>query len=123
MVVSASGATVVPAPSVAAVGSFKSEDHLSTAFGLAALMQNGFAAGQAGLLKAGQEQQQQQQRWAQDASGGAADQQQQQQQQPQQPQTIQIQAGPPGLIYANGVYYAPVIPSTICTCNSTWLST
>ncbi|XP_016990478.2 putative mediator of RNA polymerase II transcription subunit 26 isoform X1 [Drosophila rhopaloa] len=39
------------------------------------------------------------------------------------PQTIQIQAGPPGLIYANGVYYAPVIPSTICTCNSTWLST
>ncbi|XP_017837208.1 terminal nucleotidyltransferase 5C isoform X2 [Drosophila busckii] len=38
-------------------------------------------------------------------------------------QTIQIQAGPPGLIYANGVYYAPVIPSTICTCNSTWLST
>lgn len=48
---------------------------------------------------------------------------QQQQQQSQQPQTIQIQAGPPGLIYANGVYYAPVIPSTICTCNSTWLST
>ncbi|XP_075169210.1 terminal nucleotidyltransferase 5C isoform X2 [Haematobia irritans] len=39
------------------------------------------------------------------------------------PQTIQIQAGPPGLIYANGVYYAPVIPATICTCNSTWLST
>lgn len=59
----------------------------------------------------------------------------QQQQQPQMltvqqqqatatvPQTIQIQAGPPGLIYANGVYYAPVIPATICTCNSTWLST
>ncbi|XP_017012492.2 uncharacterized protein [Drosophila takahashii] len=39
------------------------------------------------------------------------------------PQAIQIQTGPPGLIYANGVYYAPVIPSTICTCNSTWLST
>ncbi|KAI8128753.1 FAM46C-like [Lucilia cuprina] len=72
-----------------------------------------------------------------------ADQTQQQQQQPQNqqsqqqqqqtvpqtaqastaPQTIQIQAGPPGLIYANGVYYAPVIPTTICTCNSTWLST
>lgn len=50
-------------------------------------------------------------------------QQQQQQQQPQQqPQTIQIQSGPPGLIYANGVYYAPLIPTTICTCNSTWLS-
>ncbi|XP_032591253.1 terminal nucleotidyltransferase 5C isoform X2 [Drosophila grimshawi] len=45
------------------------------------------------------------------------------QQQQQQQQTIQIQAGPPGLIYANGVYYAPVIPSSICTCNSTWLST
>lgn len=70
----------------------------------------------------------------------SAEQQQQQQQQQQQstqqqqaqnqtnaaampPQTIQIQAGPPGLIYANGVYYAPVIPTTICTCNSTWLST
>ncbi|XP_059225101.1 uncharacterized protein DDB_G0286591 isoform X1 [Stomoxys calcitrans] len=54
---------------------------------------------------------------------------QQQQQQPTTasatavPQTIQIQAGPPGLIYANGYYYAPVIPTTICTCNSTWLST
>ncbi|XP_011290902.1 terminal nucleotidyltransferase 5C isoform X2 [Musca domestica] len=68
-------------------------------------------------------------------------QQQQQQQQPQQassqqtaqqataasatamPQTIQIPAGPPSLIYANGIYYAPMIPATICTCNSTWLST
>jgi len=76
---SGSGATVVPAPSVAAVGSFKSEDHLSTAFGLAALMQNGFAAGQAGLLKAGE----QQQRWTQDA--GAAEQ--------QQPQLVQWTTG------------------------------
>lgn len=47
-------------------------------------------------------------------------------QQPQQTtltqsqQQIQIQA-PPGLLYANGVYYAPVIPTTICTCNSPWL--
>ncbi|XP_039480425.1 protein charlatan isoform X3 [Drosophila santomea] len=65
VVTASSGATVVPAPTVAAVGGFKSEDHLSTAFGLAALMQNGFAAGQAGLLKAGE----QQQRWAQDGSG------------------------------------------------------
>ncbi|XP_016953279.1 protein charlatan isoform X4 [Drosophila biarmipes] len=65
VVTASSGASVVPAPSVAAVGGFKSEDHLSTAFGLAALMQNGFAAGQAGLLKAGE----QQQRWAQDGSG------------------------------------------------------
>ena len=47
----------------------------------------------------------------------------QQQQQTQQQTVPQIQAGPPGLIYANGVYYAPVIPTTICTCNSTWLST
>ncbi|XP_073848652.1 uncharacterized protein isoform X1 [Musca autumnalis] len=39
------------------------------------------------------------------------------------PQTIQIPAGPPSLIYANGIYYAPMIPATICTCNSTWLST
>ncbi|KAI8040043.1 hypothetical protein M5D96_007468 [Drosophila gunungcola] len=59
VVTASSGATVVPAPSVAAVGGF------NTAFGLAALMQNGFAAGQAGLLKAGE----QQQRWAQDGSG------------------------------------------------------
>ncbi|CAD7077178.1 unnamed protein product [Hermetia illucens] len=49
-------------------------------------------------------------------------------QQPQQTtltqsqQQIQIQA-PPGLLYANGVYYAPVIPTTICTCNSPWLAT
>ncbi|XP_022220257.2 protein charlatan isoform X2 [Drosophila obscura] len=78
------GATVVPAPSVA-VGGFKSEDHLSTAFGLAALMQNGFAAGQAGLLKAGGDQQQ---RWAQDGAGviaaAAAD---------QQPQLVQWTTG------------------------------
>ncbi|KAL9916259.1 uncharacterized protein LOC119642241 isoform X1 [Glossina fuscipes] len=70
------------------------------------------------------------------ANSSEQQQQQQQQQSTQQqqtqnqtnaaampPQTIQIQAGPPGLIYANGVYYAPVIPTTICTCNSTWLST
>lgn len=24
------------------------------------------------------------------------------------------------LIFANGVYYAPVIPTTYCTCNSQW---
>ncbi|XP_017108238.2 protein charlatan isoform X2 [Drosophila bipectinata] len=65
VVTASGGSAVVPAPTVAAVGGFKSEDHLSTAFGLAALMQNGFAAGQAGLLKAGE----QQQRWAQDGSG------------------------------------------------------
>uniref|UniRef100_A0A0K8TR87 polynucleotide adenylyltransferase n=1 Tax=Tabanus bromius TaxID=304241 RepID=A0A0K8TR87_TABBR len=40
----------------------------------------------------------------------------------QQTTPIQIQTAP-GLLYANGVYYAPVIPTTICTCNSTWLST
>lgn len=48
--------------------------------------------------------------------------------QQQQPQiTTHQQAIPmapqPGLLYANGVYYAPVIPTTFCTCNSTWLST
>lgn len=44
------------------------------------------------------------------------------QQQAATAQQVQIQS-PPGLLYANGVYYAPVIPATICTCNSTWLST
>lgn len=29
----------------------------------------------------------------------------------------------PGLLYANGVYYAPVISTTYCTCNTTWLTT
>jgi hypothetical protein len=38
------------------------------------------------------------------------------QEQPSQPQP------PAGLLYANGIYYAPVIPTTICTCNSTWLT-
>lgn len=42
----------------------------------------------------------------------------------QPPQQIQLQpTSQPGLLYANGVYYAPVIPTTFCTCNSTWLST
>lgn len=45
-----------------------------------------------------------------------------QQQQPQA-QAIQLTQQPPGLLYANGVYYAPVIPTTYCTCNSTWLTT
>lgn len=45
-------------------------------------------------------------------------------QQQQHPQT-QIPLSPqPGFIYANGVYYAPVIPTTTyCTCNSTWVTT
>lgn len=38
----------------------------------------------------------------------------------EQSTTIQIQAQPPGLIY-NGIYYTPV--TTLCTCNSTWLTT
>lgn len=44
-----------------------------------------------------------------------------------QPTHIQLQpTSQPGLLYANGVYYAPVIPTT-CTCNMgaqySWLST
>ncbi|XP_065076869.1 terminal nucleotidyltransferase 5C isoform X2 [Ochlerotatus camptorhynchus] len=51
-----------------------------------------------------------------------------QQQSPQQgqaqaqQQTISL-APQPGLLYANGIYYAPVIPTTLCTCNATWLTT
>ncbi len=42
----------------------------------------------------------------------------------QPPQQIQLQqTTQPGLLYANGIYYAPVIPTTFCTCNSTWIST
>lgn len=44
---------------------------------------------------------------------------QQQQQQTQIPLSTQ-----PGLIYAHGVYYTPLIPTTTyCTCNSTWVTT
>ena len=39
----------------------------------------------------------------------------------QQPITLQPQPG--GLLYANGIYYAPVIPTTYCTCNSSWITT
>lgn len=42
----------------------------------------------------------------------------QQSQAPPQPQQQ-----PAGLLYANGIYYAPVIPATYCTCNNSWLST
>lgn len=42
--------------------------------------------------------------------------------QPQQ-QTISLAPQPAGLLYANGIYYAPVIPTTLCTCNATWLTT
>lgn len=37
--------------------------------------------------------------------------------------SITLQPQPGGLLYANGVYYAPVIPTTYCTCNSTWITT
>lgn len=48
----------------------------------------------------------------------------QHQQQQQHHHQTQITLPPqPGLLYANGVYYAPVIPTTYCTCNSTWLTT
>ncbi|XP_058460597.1 terminal nucleotidyltransferase 5C isoform X2 [Malaya genurostris] len=40
-----------------------------------------------------------------------------------QPQTISLAPQPAGLLYANGIYYAPVIPTTLCTCNTTWLTT
>ncbi|XP_052870903.1 terminal nucleotidyltransferase 5C [Anopheles cruzii] len=51
----------------------------------------------------------------------------QQQSQAQQPaaiaQTQAITLAPqPGLLYANGIYYAPIIPYTQCTCNS-WIAT
>ncbi|XP_055620862.1 terminal nucleotidyltransferase 5C isoform X2 [Toxorhynchites rutilus septentrionalis] len=41
----------------------------------------------------------------------------------QQQQTISLAPQPAGLLYANGIYYAPVIPTTLCTCNTTWLTT
>nr|XP_029720540.1 terminal nucleotidyltransferase 5C-like [Aedes albopictus] len=40
-----------------------------------------------------------------------------------QQQTISLAPQPAGLLYANGIYYAPVIPTTLCTCNATWLTT
>ncbi|XP_050074113.1 terminal nucleotidyltransferase 5C [Anopheles maculipalpis] len=53
---------------------------------------------------------------------------QQSQQQTQQQSTAITQtqaialAPQPGLLYANGIYYAPLIPYTQCTCNS-WITT
>ncbi|XP_050098271.1 terminal nucleotidyltransferase 5C isoform X1 [Anopheles aquasalis] len=58
----------------------------------------------------------------------ATQQQQTQQQQSQQQSTAIAQtqaitlAPQPGLLYANGIYYAPIIPYTQCTCNS-WIAT
>ncbi|XP_055614158.1 terminal nucleotidyltransferase 5C [Uranotaenia lowii] len=46
-----------------------------------------------------------------------------QQQLQHQPQTISLTPQPGGLLYANGMFYAPVIPTTLCTCNTTWLTT
>ncbi|XP_053674110.1 uncharacterized protein LOC128724410 [Anopheles nili] len=82
-----------------------------------------------------QQQQQQQQQLAspQQCQVSAQQQQQQQQQQQssqqQQPPTATIAqtqtitlAPQPGLLYANGIYYAPLIPYTPCTCNS-WITT
>lgn len=40
-----------------------------------------------------------------------------------QASTITLQPQPGGLIYANGIYYAPVIPTTYCTCNTQWVTT
>ncbi|KAL9699579.1 hypothetical protein quinque_003020 [Culex quinquefasciatus] len=47
------------------------------------------------------------------------------QQHPQQPQQTHISLAPQpaGLLYANGIYYAPIVPTTLCTCNTTWLTT
>ncbi|XP_055374126.1 terminal nucleotidyltransferase 5C [Condylostylus longicornis] len=44
------------------------------------------------------------------------------QQQPPATSHIQLTSGPPSFLYANGIYYASVIPTTICTCPTTWLS-
>lgn len=47
-------------------------------------------------------------------------------QQPPQPQPqthISLAPQPAGLLYANGIYYAPIVPTTLCTCNTTWLTT
>lgn len=44
-------------------------------------------------------------------------------QQQTQPQTISLAPQPAGLLYANGIYYAPIVPTTLCTCNTTWLTT
>lgn len=49
-------------------------------------------------------------------------QQQQHQQHPQQTH-ISLAPQPAGLLYANGIYYAPIVPTTLCTCNTTWLTT
>ncbi|XP_053663564.1 terminal nucleotidyltransferase 5C [Anopheles marshallii] len=79
-----------------------------------------------------QQQQQQQQQQTQQASpqcptSAQQVQSQQSQQQTQQSaaitQTQAIALAPqPGLLYANGIYYAPLIPYTQCTCNS-WITT
>uniref|UniRef100_A0AAG5D0E3 polynucleotide adenylyltransferase n=1 Tax=Anopheles atroparvus TaxID=41427 RepID=A0AAG5D0E3_ANOAO len=86
-----------------------------------------------------QQQQQQQQQQSQATSPSQSQQcqqqqavqsqhqQQQQQTQSQQSATIAqtqtITLTPqPGLLYANGIYYAPIIPYTQCTCNS-WIAT
>uniref|UniRef100_A0A4Y0ARA2 polynucleotide adenylyltransferase n=2 Tax=Anopheles funestus TaxID=62324 RepID=A0A4Y0ARA2_ANOFN len=80
-----------------------------------------------------QSQQQQQQQQTQQASPSCptsaqqVQSQQQSQQQTQQSaaitQTQTIALAPqPGLLYANGIYYAPLIPYTQCTCNS-WITT
>uniref|UniRef100_A0A1Q3EXJ9 polynucleotide adenylyltransferase n=1 Tax=Culex tarsalis TaxID=7177 RepID=A0A1Q3EXJ9_CULTA len=52
-------------------------------------------------------------------------QQQHQQQHQQHPQQTHISLAPQpaGLLYANGIYYAPIVPTTLCTCNTTWLTT
>uniref|UniRef100_A0A1Q3EXK2 polynucleotide adenylyltransferase n=1 Tax=Culex tarsalis TaxID=7177 RepID=A0A1Q3EXK2_CULTA len=49
-------------------------------------------------------------------------QQQHHQQHPQQTH-ISLAPQPAGLLYANGIYYAPIVPTTLCTCNTTWLTT
>ncbi|XP_049293020.1 terminal nucleotidyltransferase 5C isoform X2 [Anopheles funestus] len=77
-----------------------------------------------------QQQQQQQTQQASPSCPTSAQQvqsQQQSQQQTQQSaaitQTQTIALAPqPGLLYANGIYYAPLIPYTQCTCNS-WITT
>ena len=42
----------------------------------------------------------------------------------EQQQLTSHQAPPPAYVYANGYYYAPVIPATCytCTCNSSWMA-
>ncbi|CAO1440396.1 unnamed protein product [Diamesa hyperborea] len=77
---------VIAAADVVASNNFKSEDHLTTAFGLAALMQNGFPPPTISFPAKQQQQQQQQQQ------NTTTDERQQQWQQSQQQQTQQQQA-------------------------------